>query len=91
MVFSTCAEFVRCLVNSLESELDRVCHLCNICDRLGGQLGVRIRWCFHLCSIWEMVGEQFGIRIRWCFPAVQHLWQVWWSASRQISMVFPWL
>ena len=112
MLFSTYAEFVRCLVNSLESELDRVFHLCNICDRLGGQLGVRISYelvfftcaafgrclvnsleselggVFHLCSICEMFGEQFGIRIRWCFPPVQHLWQVWWSAWRKISMVF---
>ena len=43
---------------------------------------------FHLRSICEMFGEQFGIRIRWCFPPVQHLWQVWWSAWRKISMVF---
>ena len=40
---------------------------------------------FHLRSIWEMFGDQLGIRIRWCFPAVQHLWQVWWSAWRSLE------
>ena len=35
-MFSTCAAFVTSLEDSLESELGRVFHLCNICDRFVG-------------------------------------------------------
>ena len=38
LLLSTCAAFVRCLGNSLESELGGVFHLCNIRGRFGGQL-----------------------------------------------------
>ncbi len=102
-MFSTCAAFVRCLVNSLESELCGVSHLCNICARFGGQLGSRFPWCFHGCGI---CGGQIRVRMQifpfcgiifflsTCLEAFFWLvWRTWdvlltWTASLQKFIVF---
>ena len=57
MVFSACATFVTALVKGLESDFHCVFNLSSICDRPGGQLGVRFPWCFHGSGICGSFGE----------------------------------
>ena len=57
MVFSACATFVTALAKGLESDFHCVFNLSSICDRPGGQLGVRFPWCFHGPGICGNFGE----------------------------------
>ena len=57
MVRSTCAACVAALVKGLESDFHCVFNLCSICDRPGGQLGVRFPWYFHGSGMRGSFGE----------------------------------
>ena len=67
MVFSACATFVTALVKGLESDFHCVFNLSSICDRPGGQLGVRFPWCFHgsgICCLVHQV-DRFESEFQW--------------------------